>query len=266
MHSVLRLTLAISFFLASSALDDDNLQLPQAVSILSNDDRPPDPSLDYQKNLIDENDNKNNNNNGVNLHPYIFNQAWITPSGDASAAAAAAEDLDAHTSLPFNRNFDNVVAAGACHISEEAVKGEKEREKGPALLCPVLPAQNAPAPPTAATEEEKKRVMIIEEDNKIQELAPPLSSAENKFDWNDEICAPDIYGALRQVPVCHSGNEVLKMFNSMLGSWKLWGIRPCKLIFFSPPDYPYIYIKKGKEEEEEEEEGKKKATCSITYA
>lgn len=247
MHSALSFTLAISFFIACSALDDDNLQLPQAVSILSNDDRPPDPSLDYQKNLIDENDN-NNNNDGVNLPPSIFDQAWITPSGDASAgeayaaaaAAAAAEDLDAHTSLSFNRNSDNVLASGGCHVSKEAVKGEKERENGPALLCPVLPAQNAPAPPTAATEEEKKRVMIIEEHNKIQELAPPLSSTENKFDWNNEICPPDIYGALRQVPVCHSGNEVLKVFYSLLRSWKLWDIRPCKLIFFFPPDYPYI--------------------------
>lgn len=254
MHSALNFTLAILFFIACSALDYDNLQSPQVVSLLSNDERPPvsDPSPDYQKNLIDENDN-NNNNNGVNIHPYIFNQAWITPSGDASAgevyaaaaaaAAAAAEDLDAYTSLPFNRNFDNVVAARGCHVSEEAVKGEKERENGPAPLCPVLPAQNAPAPPTVDTEEEKKRVIIIEEDNKIQELAPPLSSTENKFDWNDEICPPDIYGPLRKVPVCHSGNKVFKIFDSLLGSWKLWGIRPCKLISPPPPpDYSYIHI------------------------
>lgn len=227
MYSTLCFTLAVSFFIACSALDDDNLQLPQAVSILSNDDRPPDRSLD-----------ENDNNNGMNLPPFIFDQAWIAPFGDANVgeayaatAAAAAEDLDARTSPPFNRNAVNVVAAGGCHVSEEAVKGEKERENGPALLCPVLPAQNVPTPPTAATEEEKKRVMIIEEDNKIQESTPPLSSAENKFDWNDEICPPDIYGPLRQVPICHSGNEVLKIFDSLLRSWKLWGIRPCKLIF-----------------------------------
>lgn len=237
MHSALSFTLAISFFIACSALDDDNLQLPQAVSILSNDDRPPDPSLD-------ENDN---NNNGGNLPPSIFDQAWITPSGDTSAgeayaaAASAAEDLDAHTSLSFNRNSNNVLASGGCHVSKEAVKGEKERENGPALLCPVLPAQNAPAPPTAATEEEKQRVMIIEEHNKIQELAPPLPSSENKFDWNDEICPPDIYGVLRQVPVCHSGNEMLKVFYSLLGTWKLWDIRPCKLIFFLFPQIILIY-------------------------
>lgn len=257
----LELYLAISFFIACSALDDDNLQLPQAVSILPNDDRPPDRSLDYHKNLIDENDN-NNNNNGVNLSPFIFDQAWITPFGDANAgeayaaaAAAAAEDLDSHTSSPFNRNAVNVVAAGGCHVSEVAVKGEKGRETGPALLCPVLPAQNTPEPPTAATEEDKNRVMIIEEDNKIREPTPPLSSAENKFDWNDEICPPDIYGALRQVPVCHSGNSVLKIFDSLLRSWKLWDIRPCKLNFFPQIN---IYIKEKRKREREKKKKKKK--------
>ena len=238
MHSTMSFTLAILFFIACSALDDDNLQLPQAVSILSNDDRPSDPSLDYQKTMIDDNDN---NNNGVNLPPFIFDQACTTPSSDANAgeayaaasAAAAAEDLDAHTYPPFDRNAVNVVAAGGYHVSEEAVKREKKRENEPALLCPVHPAQKAPAPPpTAATEEEKKRVMIVEEDNKIQESAPPLSSTENKFDWNAEICPPDIYSPLRQVPVCHSGKEVLKVFDSSLGSWNLWDIRPCKFFFF----------------------------------
>lgn len=233
--------MAISSFIACSALDDDNLQLPQAVSILSNDDRPSDPSLDYQKTMIDEIDN--NNNNGVNFPAFMFDQAWTTPSSDANAgeayaapsvaaAAAAAEDLDAHTYPPFDRYAVNVVAAGGCHVSEEAIKREKKRENEPALLCPVLPAQKVPAPPTAATEEERKRVMIIEEDNKIQESAPPLSSAENKFDWNAEICLPDIYGPLRQVPVCHNGKEVSKVFDSLLGSWTLWDIRPCKFFFF----------------------------------
>lgn len=222
MHSTLwSFTLAISFFIVCSALDDDNPQLPQAVSILSNDDKPPDPSLDYQKYLID---NNNDNSNGVNLPPFIFDQTWITPS-------AAAEYLDAHTFPPLNRNAVNVVAAGGCHGSEKAFKGEVARENEPALLCPVLPAIKAPAPPAAATEEEKKRVMIIEQNNKIQESAPPLSSAENKFDWNDEICPPDIYGPLRQVPVCHSGNEVLKRFDSLSGSWTLVDIRPCKFFF-----------------------------------
>lgn len=257
MHSTLSFILAISFFIACSALDDDNLQLPQAVSILSNDDRPPDRSLDYHKNSIDEIDN--NNNYGVKLRPFIVDQAWITPSGDANAgeaypaaAAAAAEDLDAHTSPSFNGNAVNVGAAGGCHLSEEAVKGEKERENGPALLCPVLPAQNTPAPPTAATEEEKNRVPIMKEDNKIQEWTPPLSSAESKFDWNNEICPPDIYGALRQVPVCHSGNSVLKLFDSLLGSWELRDIRPCKLISFPHINiYIYIYLyMKGKRERE----------------
>lgn len=254
MHSALSFTLAISFFIACSALDDDNLQLPQAVSILSNDDRPLDPSLNYQTTMIDENDN--NNNNGVNPPPFIFDQTWTTPSGDANAgeayaATAAVEDLDAHTYPPFNSNAVNLVAAGGCHVSEEAVKGEKKRENNePALLCPVVPAQKAPTPPTAATEEEKKRVMIIEKDNKIQESsAPPLASAENKFDWNAEICPPDIYGALRQVPVCHSGNEVLKVFDSLLGSWTLWDTRPRKSFFssFFPSFSIYLYTKREKE-------------------
>lgn len=241
MHSTLSFTLAISFFIACSALDDDNLQLPHAVSILSNDDRPSDPSLNYQTTMIDEIDN---NNNGVNPPPFIFDQTWTTPSGDANAgeayaATAAAEDLHAHTYPPFNSNAVNLVAAGGCYVSEEAVKGEN---KEPAPLCPILPAHKAPTPPTAATEEEKKRVMTIEEDHKIQESAPPLSSAENKFDWNAEICPPDIYGALRQVPVCHSGNELLKVFDSLLGSWTLWDTRPRKFFFSFFSLFPHISI------------------------
>lgn len=138
----------------------------------------------------------------------------------------------------------DVMATDGCHISEKAVQREEERENGPRLLCPVLPAQNAPAPQTAATEEEKNRFKIIEEDHEIQESMPPLSPPENEFDWNNEIFPRDIYGALRQVSLCHSRNEVLKIFDSSLGSWTL-GYSPLK--FFKKNRFSITCAWRGQE-------------------
>lgn len=105
--TLLSFSLAISFFMACYALaDDDNLQLltepasflsPSSYSSSSPDDnRPPDPSLDYQKsfpNLIDN----NNSNDGGNLPPTAFDhQTWITPSvGDVSLVEAHAASASA---------------------------------------------------------------------------------------------------------------------------------------------------------------------------
>lgn len=260
--TLLTFTLATSFFMACCALNDDNLQLlPETISILpdSGSDpnyRSPDASLDDQKtfpNLIDI----NNNNNGANLPPDVFDQSWLLPSGDANlgethtavAAAATTEGPDAQISPPFN---GNVIKIGEvdCHGSETFRRREEEEEEDqrtknrpPPLLCPVLPGQKtaplAPAAGAGAAEggeeagkepvrgdgNEKDRQRIID--------GPPPSSVVNKFDLNGEICPPDIYGALRQVPVCHSGDELLKKFDSNLGSWTLWNIRPCKFLFFS---------------------------------
>ena len=256
--TVLSFTLAISFFMACYALaDDDNLELPpEPASFLSSsspdDNRPPDPSrLDYQKsvpNLIDD----NNNNDGGNLPPITFDhQTWITPSvGDvslveahaASASAPAAEDLD--TQIVWGGEGSGGGGAAGCHMSKNVKRGgeEDQTKNVPALLiCPLhLPGQKtapAPAPPAdgaAAAAEKQKEPVRIDDDNKNREMidGPPLSSVGNKFDWNEEICPPDIYGPLRQAPVCHSGNELLEKFDSTLGSWVLWDIRPCKFFFF----------------------------------
>lgn len=274
--TLLSFSLAISFFMACYALaDDDNLQLltepasflsPSSYSSSSPDDsRPPDPSLDYQKsfpNLIDN----NNSNDGGNLPPTAFDhQTWITPSvGDvslveahaasASASASGAEDPD--TQILWGGDGSGGGGAAGCHMNEKVKRGEEEDQTKnvPALLmCPLLPGQKtAPAPsPTppadgaaaaATAEEEKKKKkgpVRIDDDTKNREMigGPPLSSVENKFEWNEEICPTDIYGALRLVPVCHSGNELLERFDSKLGSWTLLDIRPCKffkfLFFFS---------------------------------
>ena len=280
--------------------DDDNLQLltepasflsPSSYSSSSPDDnRPPDPSLDYQKsfpNLIDN----NNSNDGGNLPPTAFDhQTWITPSvGDvslveahaasasASASASGAEDPD--TQILWGGDGSGGGGAAGCHMNEKVKRGEEEDQTKnvPALLmCPLLlPGQKtapapSPAPPAdgaaaaaaAAAEKKKKKGPVrIDDDNKNREMigGPPLSSVENKFDWDKEICPPDIYGALRIVPVCHSGNELLERFDSKLGSWTLLDVRPCKFFKFfffflkktNPPlgetwssnvIYIYIYI------------------------
>lgn len=164
-------------------------------------------------------------------------------------------------------------------MNEKVKRGEEEDQTKnvPALLmCPLLlPGQKtapapSPAPPAdgaaaaaaAAAEKKKKKGPVrIDDDNKNREMigGPPLSSVENKFDWDKEICPPDIYGALRIVPVCHSGNELLERFDSKLGSWTLLDVRPCKFFKFfffflkktNPPlgetwssnvIYIYIYI------------------------
>lgn len=260
--TLLSFTLAISFFMA---LADDNNLLPEPASFLSSsysssspdDNRPPDPSLDYQKsnpNLIDN----NNNDKGGNLPPIAFDQQiWITPSvGDISldeanaasastapASAPAAEDPN--TQILWGGEGSGGGGAAGCHMSKNVKRGEGEDQTKnvPAvLICPLLPGQKTapapvPAPPAdgaAAAEKKKEEPVRIDDDNKNGEMVdgPPLSSAGNKFDWNEYICPPDIYGPLRKVPVCHSGNELLKKFDPIMGSWKLWDIRPCKFFFF----------------------------------
>lgn len=261
--TLLSFTLAISFFTCYALADDDNLQLlTEPASFLSpsspDDNRPPDPSLDYQKsfpNLIDN----NNSNDGGNLPPTTFDhQTWIAPSvGDvslveaqaASASASGAEDPD--TQMLWGGDGSGGGGAAGCHMNEKVKRGEEEDQTKnvPALLmCPLLlPGQKtapapapSPAPPAdgaaaaAAAEKKKEKGPVrIDDDNKNMEMidGPPLSSVGNKFDWDEEICPPDVYGALRQVPVCHSGNELLERFDSKLGSWILLDIRPCRFFF-----------------------------------
>lgn len=227
----LSFSLAISFFMACCALNNNNLQqqLPEWGSVLSSsDDSPPDPTLDNQRTVSSLMDNKNE----ANLSPFVFDQTWITPSvgnanlGEAHAAATAttagAEDSDSQV-FPLLAG-----GAGDCHASENFKRGEDQTKHAPPLLCPVLPGQKFAPPVRGAAGEEKEPVRRHDPQEKIQE-PPPISSAEFQFDWNEQICPPDIHGATRQVPVCHSGIEFLKKFDSSLESWTLWGIRPCKL-------------------------------------